>query len=84
MELARKSLIGKARERPDVQGFKPGDRVASNGPHAGVVCVPKHPCARVPDKVPYEHATFTLVGVGCRAPTRSSCRRSQSTSGWGC
>ena len=63
MELARKFSIGKARERPDVQGFKPGDRVASNGPHAGVVCVPKHLCARVPDKVPYEHAAFTVLGA---------------------
>src|SRR5262245_8789279 len=100
MELAKKSLLGKARERPDhvrrvlqklktegffqtlaqvrekldepmpmgyssagvvlacgagVQGFKPGDRVASNGPHAGVVCVPKHLCGRVPDGVPFDH-----------------------------
>jgi threonine dehydrogenase-like Zn-dependent dehydrogenase len=96
IELARKSLLGKARERPDqvrrlwekarqeglgsairaararldepitmgyassgivlevgdgVQEFKPGDRVASNGPHAGVVCVPRNLCARVPDSV---------------------------------
>ncbi len=70
MELARKSPIGKARERPDVQGFKPGDRVASDGPHAGVVCVPKHPSARVPDKVPYEHAAFTVVGAIARQGVR--------------
>jgi predicted dehydrogenase/threonine dehydrogenase-like Zn-dependent dehydrogenase len=108
MELAQKSLLGKARERPDqvrrvleklrqegffqtlaqvrekldepmtlgyssagtvlavgagVEGFKPGDRVASNGPHAGVVCVPKHLCARVPAGVPFDHAAFTVLGA---------------------
>src|SRR4028119_765980 len=31
--------------------FKLGDRVASNGPHAEVVCVPKNLCARIPDNV---------------------------------
>jgi predicted dehydrogenase/threonine dehydrogenase-like Zn-dependent dehydrogenase len=108
MELARKSLLGKAREQPDqvrrvleklrnegffntiaqvrekldepmtmgyssagivlacgagVQEFKPGDQVASNGFHAGVVCVPKHLCARVPGGVPLEHAAFTVLGA---------------------
>jgi len=108
MELAKKSLLGKAMERPDqvrrvlekwrnegffntlaqvrekldepmtmgysslgvalacgagVQEFKPGDRVASNGPHAGVVCVPKHLCAHVPDSVPFDHAAFTVLGA---------------------
>lgn len=108
IELARKSLLGKARERPDqvrrvleklrnegffntlaqvlerldepmtlgyssagtvlacgagVQGFKPGDRVASNGPHAGVVSVPKHLCAHVPENVAFEQASFTVLGA---------------------
>jgi predicted dehydrogenase/threonine dehydrogenase-like Zn-dependent dehydrogenase len=108
MELAKKSLLGKARERPDhvrrvleklrnegffntvrqvlekldepmtmgyssagvvlacgagVQEFKPGDRVASNGPHAGVVCVPKHLCAWVPDAVPFDRAAFAVLGA---------------------
>ncbi len=108
IELARKSLLGKARERPDhvrrvveklkqegffntlaqvaekldspmpmgyssagvvlacgsgVQGFKPGDRVASNGPHAGVVCVPRHLCAHVPANVPFDHAAFAVLGA---------------------
>ncbi|MHB1421810.1 MAG: bi-domain-containing oxidoreductase [Gemmataceae bacterium] len=108
MELAKKSLLGKARERPDhvrrvlqklrgegffntirqvlekldepmtmgyssagivlacgagVQQFKPGDRAASNGPHAGVVCVPKNLCARVPDAVPFDRAAFTVLGA---------------------
>lgn len=106
VELSRKSLLGKARERPDlvlkvlkkvltegfsttasqvkeklsepislgysstgivlacgqgVQEFKPGDRVASNGPHAEIVCVPRHLCARVPAGVASEHAAFTVV-----------------------
>lgn len=108
LELARKSLLGKAKERPDqvrrvleklknegffstvaqvlnkldepmslgyssagtviacgkgVQEFKPGDRVASNGPHAGVVCVPRHLCARVPDHVPFDQAAYTVLGA---------------------
>ncbi len=108
MELAKKSLLGKARERPDhvrrvlqklrtegffntvrqvlekldepmtmgyssagvvlacgagVQQFKPGDRAASNGPHAGVVCVPKNLCARVPDGVPFDQAAFSVLGA---------------------
>ncbi len=45
-----------------VQNFKPGDRVASNGPHAGVVCISKHLCAQVPSEVPFEHAAFTVMG----------------------
>lgn len=106
IDLANKSLLGKARERPDrfrqvldkvrsqglwatwnqvseklnepialgyasagvvlacgagVQQFKPGDRVASNGGHAGVVCVPKHLVAAVPENVPFEQAAFTVV-----------------------
>lgn len=108
LELGRKSLLGKARERPDqvrrlfeklrqegllstlrqafdrldepqpmgysscgrvlatgdgVQGLRPGDRVASNGPHAGVVSVPKNLCARVPEGVEDEHAAFATVGA---------------------
>lgn len=107
-ELARKSLLGKARERPDhvrrvlekmrnegffqtlqqvfakldepmpmgyasagvvlasgagVPEFKPGDRVASNGPHAGVVCVPRHLCARMPESVPFESGAFAVLGA---------------------
>lgn len=106
VELARKSLIGKARERPDhvrrvlqkikqegllmtaqqvqakldepmplgyssagvvlecgrgVQEFKPGDRVATAGPHAGIVSVGRNLCARVPDGVSFEQAAYTSV-----------------------
>ncbi len=108
LELASKSLLGKARARPDhvrrvleklrnegffqtlrqvrekldepmtmgyssagvvlacgagVQSFKPGERVASNGPHAGIVCVPKNLCAHVPDGVPFDRAAFTVLGA---------------------
>jgi predicted dehydrogenase/threonine dehydrogenase-like Zn-dependent dehydrogenase len=107
-DLAKKSLLGKARERPDhlrrvlekvrqeglwntvrqvreklddpmpmgycsagivlacgagVQQFKPGDRVASNGPHAEVVSIPENLCARVSDDVTSEQAAFTVLGA---------------------
>ena len=107
VDLSKKSLLGKARERPDhvkrvlekvrneglfetidavrkklnepmkmgyssagivaacgagVQHFKPGDRVASNGPHAEVVSVPQNLCASVPDSVPFDEAAFGVLG----------------------
>lgn len=46
-----------------VRGFKPGDRVACNGSHAEVVSVPQHLCARIPDNVSDESATFTVIGA---------------------
>jgi predicted dehydrogenase/threonine dehydrogenase-like Zn-dependent dehydrogenase len=108
IELAKKSLFGKARERPDlvrrvlekcrnegvlttlrqvrerldtpmamgyssagvvlacgagVQNLKPGDRVASNGSHAGIVSVSKHLCAAVPDTVDLDQAAFAVLGA---------------------
>lgn len=108
LELARKSLVGKALERPDhvrrvleklrtegllstisqvrskldesmslgyssagtvlavgrgVRGFRPGDRVASNGPHAGVVAVPKYLVASVPENVPLDLAAYGVLGA---------------------
>ncbi len=44
-------------------GFQVGDRVASNGKHAEVVCVPEHLCARIPDGVSDEAAAFTVIGA---------------------
>lgn len=44
-------------------GFKVGDRVVSNGNHAEVVSVSPNLCARVPDAVSDEAATFTVVGA---------------------
>ncbi len=46
---------------PGVNGFAPGDRVISNGPHAEIVCVPKNLCARIPDEVTDEQAAFTVL-----------------------
>ncbi len=45
------------------EGPQPGDRVLSNGPHAEVVCVPKNLCARIPDSVTDEAATFGVVAA---------------------
>ncbi len=44
-----------------VTGFKAGDRVVSNGPHADVVRVPMNLCARIPDEVSDESAAFVVV-----------------------
>ncbi len=108
VDLARKSLLGKARERPDhvrrvlqkvrqegvletiqqvrakladplslgyssagtvieagreVRQFQPGDRVASNGAHAGVVAVPHNLVARIPAGVPFSEACYGVVGA---------------------
>ena len=46
-----------------VAGFFPGQRVLSNGPHAGVVCVPATLAAPVPDEVDDARATFGVLGA---------------------
>ena len=46
-----------------VSGFRVGDRVASNGRHAEIVCVPENLCARVPDEVSDDQACFTVLGA---------------------
>jgi len=43
--------------------LRPGDRVANNGPHAEIVCVPRNLCAKVPDGVSDEEAAFTVLGA---------------------
>lgn len=54
--------VGRVREvGSGVTGFRPGDRVISNGPHADVVCIPKNLCARIPDAVSDEAAAFVVV-----------------------
>ena len=45
----------------DVDGFRVGDRVVSNGPHADIVRVPKNLCALIPDVVDDESAAFVVV-----------------------
>ncbi len=107
VDLAKKSLLGKARERPEqvrrvlqklrqegildtlrqvrakladpivlgyssagvvievgrnVRQFRPGERVASNGAHAGVVAVPQHLVARIPQSVTFDEACYGVVG----------------------
>ena len=55
--------------------FAVGDRVASNGPHADIVRVPRLLCARIPDGVDDDAAAFTVVasiglqGVRLAEPT---------------
>jgi len=68
-----------------VTGFSIGDRVASNGPHAEIVSVPKNLCARIPDEVSDDEAAFTVVGASrtpCRAmaPTTVNAASSSDTS----
>ncbi|CAN7340289.1 bi-domain-containing oxidoreductase [Variovorax paradoxus] len=42
-------------------GLKIGDRVVSNGPHADLVRVSRNLCARIPDAVDDESASFAVV-----------------------
>jgi predicted dehydrogenase/threonine dehydrogenase-like Zn-dependent dehydrogenase len=43
--------------------FKKGDRIISNGKHAEVVNVPINLCAKVPDGVSDQEASFTVLGA---------------------
>lgn len=58
-----------------VEGFRPGDRVVSNGSHADVVRVGKNLCARIPEAVDDESAAFVVLasiglqGVRLASPT---------------
>ncbi|HEX8694181.1 MAG TPA: bi-domain-containing oxidoreductase [Longimicrobium sp.] len=60
---------------PRAGGFRAGDRVVTNGPHAEYVRVPHTLAARIPDGVGWEAAAFTplaaigLQGVRLAAPT---------------
>jgi len=47
----------------DVTGYAIGDRVASNGSHAEVVCVPAHLCARMPDELAFHRGCYTVAGA---------------------
>ncbi len=59
--------------------FAIGDRVASNGPHADIVRVPRLLCARIPNTVEDDMAAFTVVAsIGLQAirlasPTLGEC-----------
>ncbi len=52
--------VGRVRNS-GAEGFIPGDRVVSNGPHADVINVPKNLCAKIPDNVSDEAAAFTVI-----------------------
>ncbi len=62
-----------------VEGFAVGDRVATNGKHAEVVSVPKHLCARIPERVTDDQAAFTVLaaiglqGIRLVNPTLGEC-----------
>lgn len=45
----------------NVAGFKVGDRVASNGPHADIIKVPQNLCALIPGNVDDVSASFTVL-----------------------
>ncbi|MEP3525442.1 MAG: bi-domain-containing oxidoreductase [Hyphomicrobiales bacterium] len=68
------SEIGK-----NIVGFETGDRIVSNGPHADVVRVPQNLCAKIPDAVSDETASFTVVaaiglqGIRLAEPTLGEC-----------
>ena len=44
-------------------GFAAGDRVVSNGKHAEIVAVPQNLCARIPDGVSDDAASFTVLAA---------------------
>lgn len=62
-----------------VEGYKTGDRVVSNGSHAEVVRVSKNLCAKIPENVDDESASFTVIaavglqGVRLIKPTIGEC-----------
>ncbi|HLG35905.1 MAG TPA: bi-domain-containing oxidoreductase, partial [Bacteroidia bacterium] len=47
----------------DVTEFSVGDKVATNGYHAEVVCVPKNLAAKIPDNVSHDEACFAVIGA---------------------
>jgi predicted dehydrogenase/threonine dehydrogenase-like Zn-dependent dehydrogenase len=46
-----------------VRDFAPGQRVVTNGKHAGIVAVPSNLAALVPDSVSDEDATMAVIGA---------------------
>lgn len=46
-----------------VAGLKKGDKVASNGFHGEIVCVPENLCARIPENVTIKDASFTVISA---------------------
>ncbi|HKQ47003.1 MAG TPA: bi-domain-containing oxidoreductase [Phycisphaerae bacterium] len=46
-----------------VEGFSVGDRVANNGAHAEMVCVPRNLCAKISEGVDDDSASFAILGA---------------------
>jgi len=71
--------VGRILKTEASSGFEEGDRVLSNGNHAGVVSVSYNLCAKIPDNVSDEHAVFTVIGaiglqgVRLASPTLGEC-----------
>lgn len=58
------SNVGIVREVGEgVSGFKVGDRIVSNGPHAEVVSVPVNLCASIPEYVQKMDLVVKLVQI---------------------
>lgn len=55
--------VGRILETDSASSFEVGDRVLSNGHHAGVVSVAHNLCAKIPDTVSDEEAAFTVIGA---------------------
>lgn len=47
----------------DVRRFRPGDRVASNGPHAQVVAVPQNLVAPLPGGLAFDQGCYGVMGA---------------------
>ena len=45
-----------------VSGFEIGDRVVSNGYHSEFTLVPQNLCAKIPEHISFEDASFTVLG----------------------
>jgi predicted dehydrogenase/threonine dehydrogenase-like Zn-dependent dehydrogenase len=57
-----------------VHRFKPGDRVATAGPHAGVVTVNQNFCARMPEEVSFGDAAFaSIASIALQGARLSQC-----------
>lgn len=63
-----------------VVGFRVGDRVVSNGPHAEIVCIPTNLCAKIPSPdISFDEAAFAsisaiaLQGLRLAEPTLGEC-----------
>lgn len=60
-------------------GFTSGDRVVSNGKHAEIVAVPQNLCAKIPENVTDDAASFTVLaaiglqGIRLANPTLGEC-----------